>query len=1320
MGQLALGLAGAAAGFAFGGPTGAQIGWMLGSFAWNLLDPPKVQGPRLQDTKVRGADYGSMRPIIYGMVRVGGLGMGQGSTSEGPNKFTEHKEKSGGKGGPEVTSYRYTLSFFNEICEGPIIGVQRRWANGRLITEGGQEASAEWPYVLYLGDEAQMPDPTMETIYGVGNVNPMRGVAYEAIEELDVTDYGNARPNVEYEAYTNFGDIPWRVSSFAPWSATPLLGNFYHSAATYKNHVITTVEMGNGAVDTFKIRQFDRDGTQIGTTITQSCPTPGTQAIFPVTNANLFLRTFNTGVGLDWYWFYYNESTQSIEEGHRQADGGGAEPYIDAPMIAVGSSIYSVGHFGFGWSVSRFQNSGGVGGPFVASAPVYTGTASFNAAPTMGTSSEDDVFYLLWEEADGQHLRKINALDLTTLQDWGPSATGGTYLERSGITFHVENGLICNGRQVSSGVYEIRLVQINGTTLTNFGNSISTTATNPTQSIWIGNGLLVDPVGVYSIIPPPANVLLSSVVADLLERAGLNSGQYDTSDLTQEVRGFVVASQMTVRNAIDILRRAYFFDVTEYDGKVVCVNRGHDAIATIPDEDLAAHEPGSEPGEPLEMTRAPEAELPRTVFINYYDLNADYQQGSQYWRRTVTRSQSDVTLDLPLVFTASEALDRAQWHMHFAWLERDRFAWTTTRKWSALTPTDVVVVRGVNIRITSKTESPNGLVRFEGVRAFAGAFTGGNPATDPISGGTPGTGGGGQPPPTTPADLAATQLVLLDIPAVSQGDKPYGFYAAMGPAAPGRWPGAALYKSIDGGVTYQNVASTTTAATIGRVTAGSLGAYALGDVIDESTCTVALSMPDATLETISGTALANGGNLCAIATGSTWELCQFRDAVLVSPATYELTGFKRGRKGTPTAGHGTNDRFVLLPVVNVDGALAELNVALLYKAVTFGAAIADVTEVSFTNTGEAAGGSNGDNENGVFDEIAAQFPVATTYITSTGYTLLASDRAHLVSVSNASPVTLTLVDTLPKKWWCFIENLGAGVVTLTPSGGPQIDNNGGSGVNLTPNQGVLLVYDGTDFWTMRGMGSTAAATLSVADEGVTLDSAVTSLNFVGAGVTATNAGHAVTVTVNTSNDAPPYGAPFTFTAPLASAFPTTIGTIASVTDKTGRLQVVISSISGNLRVLLQNAPTPPYTLDVVLTASGAQTVSQSVVAGIAASDGTKLISFLGGVSANAPYVGVQRWTNNTTVSANTYTPAAASIDLGRIFLRMTHDGSTHRTFAFSSNGLDWTTVVDESPTAFLTETKVGLIFYASTLSAINTKFSIFHYGVTSSVLGDAA
>src|SRR5207342_2509396 len=129
--------------------------------------------------------------------------------------------------------------------------------------------------------------------------------------------------------------------------------------------------------------------------------------------------------------------------------------------------------------------------------------------------------------------------------------------------------------------------------------------------------------------------------------------------------------------------------------------------------------------------------------------------------------------------------------------------------------------------------------------------------------------------PTVPADKAVTQLVLLDIPICA--GPPFAIHAAMGRYSTKAWPGATLYKSADGGVTYNQVATTTTPNIIGHVTDGVLSLYAGGDTLDTTVVTVGLSdSVGLTLESCTDDALDAGANACAMrnSTGF-WELLQF-------------------------------------------------------------------------------------------------------------------------------------------------------------------------------------------------------------------------------------------------------------------------------------------------------------------------------------------------------------------------------------------------------------------------------------------------------------
>ena len=178
--QLAVSVAGAAIGFALGGPAGAQWGWMAGTLAGAVLFPPHAEGPHMGDLKVQGSTYGQPIPVPYGMSRMSGNVIWAADP-------VEHSNTQSAKGGPTVTTYSYTESFAVGICEGPIAGVRRIWASGKLIYDMTPGATADNVVAsaviaapglkIYLGDATQVADPTMESHLGVGNAPAHRGLA---------------------------------------------------------------------------------------------------------------------------------------------------------------------------------------------------------------------------------------------------------------------------------------------------------------------------------------------------------------------------------------------------------------------------------------------------------------------------------------------------------------------------------------------------------------------------------------------------------------------------------------------------------------------------------------------------------------------------------------------------------------------------------------------------------------------------------------------------------------------------------------------------------------------------------------------------------------------------------------------------------------------------------------------------------------------------------------------------------------------------------------------------------------------------------------
>jgi len=208
------------------GLTGAQIGWMVGSLAGSMLFAPKgpnSEGPRLQEKSVQASTYGNMIARVYGTVRIAGNVIYARDLLE--NKIVTEYGKGGGGG--SVTTYEYYGTFASSICEGPISGVRKIWADGILIfsmaventeaqfdnevftgfgdtnkvsadTPGVQDGVAPAGLVIYLGTEDQEPDPTIEATYGL-QTPAFRGQAYAVFTNLALKKFGNRIPNLTFE-----------------------------------------------------------------------------------------------------------------------------------------------------------------------------------------------------------------------------------------------------------------------------------------------------------------------------------------------------------------------------------------------------------------------------------------------------------------------------------------------------------------------------------------------------------------------------------------------------------------------------------------------------------------------------------------------------------------------------------------------------------------------------------------------------------------------------------------------------------------------------------------------------------------------------------------------------------------------------------------------------------------------------------------------------------------------------------------------------------------------------------------------------------------
>ncbi|KGG90847.1 hypothetical protein P245_15485 [Comamonas thiooxydans] len=200
MAQLVVSAVGAGVGFMVGGPAGAKVGWIAGSLlgAYAFAETQKQEGPRLNDLKITGTDYGEPLPWVQGSPRIAGQIIWASERRE-----HKHTESQGKGGGSESTSYTYTCDLMILLSENPIAGVGRVWANSELVYGQGSTKDGFWREMrVYTGTAEQMPDPLYEAAVGVGNAPAYRGHGYVVIENLDLGGSGNI-PNLTFEIGTS-------------------------------------------------------------------------------------------------------------------------------------------------------------------------------------------------------------------------------------------------------------------------------------------------------------------------------------------------------------------------------------------------------------------------------------------------------------------------------------------------------------------------------------------------------------------------------------------------------------------------------------------------------------------------------------------------------------------------------------------------------------------------------------------------------------------------------------------------------------------------------------------------------------------------------------------------------------------------------------------------------------------------------------------------------------------------------------------------------------------------------------------------------------
>jgi hypothetical protein len=199
MATIVLQTVGTVIGGALGGPIGAAIGGAVGAIAGNAVDQRlfgKTQrsvGPRLDDLRVQASHEGAAIPLVFGRSRLSGQVIWATKLEEISETTTQKASAKGGGPKSKTVEYSYFANFAVGLCEGPVTGIGRVWADGKPIDIG------RFTTRFYPGDEAQLADSLITAVEGSDAAPAYRGLCYIVFERLPLADFGNRIPQLSFE-----------------------------------------------------------------------------------------------------------------------------------------------------------------------------------------------------------------------------------------------------------------------------------------------------------------------------------------------------------------------------------------------------------------------------------------------------------------------------------------------------------------------------------------------------------------------------------------------------------------------------------------------------------------------------------------------------------------------------------------------------------------------------------------------------------------------------------------------------------------------------------------------------------------------------------------------------------------------------------------------------------------------------------------------------------------------------------------------------------------------------------------------------------------
>lgn len=857
---------------------GIQVGTAIGGLVGNEVDPVKLYGPRLGDAKFQGVRDGIPIPWGLGRFRVTGTVI---ACQPGLPTETEAESREGKGSGPVNVNYVYTRTHAILICEGPILGVRRIWRDNKLVYD-----ATEMPTEENTGETGDaLADAINQWI-------ALRAAATSFISSARIYNGDESQmPDSALEAIFGAGNVP------------------AHRGTAYMVVVDDDVTARGGSISQYDFEVIVSGALQPVETIggnSQWVPSTGSTYLSYLNS----LSTVQTGA--------IPPTWANVRTDASRADG---RRYFEVNIDDYGNgSVVGVVTQDQDMTIDASPDTSHFGSCWGASGTNVLWTTNPGGAGTL-------------PGGDGNALVRGVAIDHATGQMWfaWDGVWSGDPVAGTGESFDTVSGLVYPAIWITSphkATIRLRADEFTHPIPAGF-SAWGTTGgiilpDSPAFSVDENGNIIYD-----GVIPVPDSLVPSDpTVQEALEmiavRTGATPDMYDFTALGGEtLDGFFVAREAQGDAVTNAIGQAYFFDCGEWDGKIRSVLRGADSVLTIDINDLAGKDDS-----PVSEMREQEIERPRKLNVIYADPVMNYTPTKQTAERLATTISAigERSIELNIVMGRDQAAQIADKAIKVVWTDLlGTVAFDLPTAFSYLTPTDVIILsyRGKNQRL-----------RIDAI-AYDGGRMSINCRQDRQSAYTSDVEGVGEPPPPPTAPLlGVTQLVFLNIYPLRDQDDKFGFYVACTGVMPG-WPGALIQWSIDGGATWANGPQVRTKAIIGTLV--SPLPYSMPEVVDE-TNTLRVYINDRSLSSITEEQFLQEQNGFAIVgIDGMVEVGMFQTAVDEGDGVFALTTLARGRNGTESVMHATDEQFVMLAdAVFVETPTSLLGKQIQVRAVTLG------------------------------------------------------------------------------------------------------------------------------------------------------------------------------------------------------------------------------------------------------------------------------------------------------------------------------------------------------------------------------------------------